>query len=141
MPAPLTPTLSSATASWSGSDKYGAPRIQLALTIHDGAGTQVPYDPFLVDGTEIERSANGGGWSVIYSCGGTYGGANTPTTWDDTSAEDGTNYTYRVRVRDMDGNYSDYSDEKSALTILPKPGCPNGEAEAAGQEIKWEDPK
>jgi hypothetical protein len=136
MPTPFTPTLSSATASWVGSWRYGGPKVTLALTINDNTIADTPPYP-IVDGTEIERSPNGGGFSVIYTCGGPLGGANIPTTWDDASTEDGTAYTYRIRVRDVDMNYSAYSDEKGAQTILPRPGPPEAVGDVVTVRVKW----
>ena len=63
---------------------------------------------------QVERRANGGGWSEIAAVAG------DTSAYSDTSVTSDTQYFYRVRAfREEDGKYSEYSNEADCTTAAP----------------------
>jgi len=131
MSIPLAPILTSVEAQWEGVGPPGGfPIVRVVFQI---------LDPETVDWVQIERSVNGGGYSLIDTVSDENG---APAQWFDRAAQDGTTYAYRLRSFYDDGetiHYSDYSADGGATTILPWADGINGSATTNSVTIRWRD--
>ena len=82
----------------------------------------------------VWRKPGGGAYALLENIGG------TATSFIDSSCEDGTSYTYKLKAY-ADEKISDFSNEASAITPLPAPSGLHGHSNGEGTEIDltWND--
>lgn len=97
-------------------------------------GTISSGDTSYIDDISVERKPSGGDYAVLATLSG------TDKSYSDTSCARGTLYYYRVRGSNDPDDWSSYSLEASATTVLPAPTALVGVANTAAQiTLTWED--
>jgi fibronectin type 3 domain-containing protein len=91
-------------------------------------------DPYVVYGTQWQRKIVGGTFADIYS--GDSGARGSDTSSD---LQDGTGYVWRMRSYNSYAQYSAWSDELTALTILPTPTGVSYTAGPTTCTFRWND--